>query len=103
MTWRKLTAVTAIAVGLSGSLAGAAEPAGRCTERDAALKTLKDKYQEVPVAVGVASDGNLVEVLSNEDGKTWTIMLTKPGGESCFVAAGEGLVWRKLLPSEPEA
>ena len=103
MTWKNLTATTTLAIALTGFLAGAAQAEGRCTERDAALKTLKDKYQEAPVAVGVASDGNLVEVLSNEDGNTWTIMLTKPGGKSCIVAAGEGLVWRKLVSTDPEA
>ncbi len=58
------------------------------------LGHLAQKYQEVPVAIGVTNRGGLVEVLTTGDGKTWTIIISTPDGQSCLVAAGEG--WRAV-------
>ena len=66
-----------------------------CRARDSLLTQLEQKYGEVPVAIGVAG-GALVELLSTEDGMTWTIILTTPKGLSCLIASGEG--WRPLAP-----
>ncbi len=66
-----------------------------CRARDGLLTQLEQKYGEVPVAIGVA-DGALVELLSTQDGMTWTIILTSPKGVSCLIASGEG--WRPLAP-----
>ena len=41
---------------------------------------------------GNSAEGALVEVLTTEDGNTWSILLTNPDGVSCLVASGEG--WR---------
>jgi len=46
------------------------------------------------VALGVTNNGGLVEVLSTNEGTTWSIIVTAPDGKSCLVAAGEG--WRAL-------
>jgi len=53
------------------------------------------KYRESPVAVGLASNGKLLEVLTSEDGSTWTILLTSPNGISCLFAAGSS--WQPRL------
>ena len=66
-----------------------------CRARDSLLTQLEQTYGEVPVAIGVAG-GALVELLSTEDGMTWTIILTSPKGMSCLIASGEG--WRPLAP-----
>ncbi len=65
-----------------------------CNQRNDVLGLLAQKYQELPIAVGVTNRGGLVEVLSTGDGKTWTIIISSPDGEACMVAAGEG--WRVL-------
>ncbi len=65
-----------------------------CNQRDNVLGHLAQKYQEVPIALGVTNRGGLVEVLSTGDGKTWTIIISTPDGQSCMVAAGEG--WRMI-------
>ncbi len=92
-----LTLVTSIA---TSSMAAAAPI---CKDRKAALEVLQAKSSEAPVAMGVDANGRLLEVLTNEDGKTWTIMVTQPGGDSCIVASGEGWVWRELKSLDPEA
>ncbi len=70
--------------------------------RDRVLTHLAEKYGEAPVAVGLTSAGGLVEVLTTDDGRTWTIIVTTPQGISCLVAAGEG--WRDVerVIEEPE-
>ena len=88
---------------IAASADGAAQQAP-CNQRDDVLGHLAQKYQELPVAVGVTNRGALVEVLSTGDGKTWTIIISSPDGEACMVAAGEG--WRALpqadAPQDPQ-
>ena len=67
-----------------------------CNGRQAVLSHLAAKYKEAPVAIGVTTAGALVEVLASENGETWTIIVTTPGGMSCFLAVGEG--WRQIKP-----
>ena len=66
----------------------------QCDQRARVIGHLAQKYKEAPVAVGVTSNGGMVEVLTTGDGGTWTIILSNPNGTSCLVAAGEG--WRAL-------
>ena len=66
----------------------------QCDQRKTVIGHLAKKYREAPVAVGVTSTGGLVEVLTTGDGNTWTIIVSKPDGMSCLVAAGEG--WRSI-------
>ncbi len=40
------------------------------------------------VAMGLVSNGSINEVLASKDG-SWTIIVTRPDGMSCVVAAGE--------------
>jgi hypothetical protein len=51
---------------------------------------------EEPVALGVTNNGSLIEVLTSDDGSTWTMMISQPNGSSCLVAAGKG--WEQLKP-----
>ncbi len=56
----------------------------------------RDKpYSEIPVAMGLASNGGVIEVLASENG-SWTLLVTMPDGTSCVLAAGES--W-EALPS----
>ncbi len=60
-----------------------------CAPRSSLLSELADKYSEAPAAHGISSDGTLVEVLTSDDGGTWTIIISMPNGTSCLVASGE--------------
>ncbi|MDX1402018.1 MAG: hypothetical protein R3245_08855 [Kiloniellales bacterium] len=82
--------------------ASAASAQPQCDERDKVLSLLSNKYKESPVAIGVTNNGGLVEVLSTNEGTTWSIIVTTPNGVSCLVAAGEG--WRALqqAAADPE-
>jgi len=61
-----------------------------CARRTVVLEYFKKKYREEPVALGLANDGRVLEVLTTRTGSTWTIIMTLPDGRSCVVAAGEG-------------
>lgn len=69
-------------------------PQSVCAERMALLSSLQREYSEAPTAVGLASNGSVVELLTTTDGKTWTLLMTQPDGTSCVVAAGEA--WESL-------
>lgn len=69
-----------------------------CDTRADVLALLAQKYKEAPIAFGVTNNGGLVEVLTDEHGTTWTIIVTSPEGVTCLVAAGEG--WRDITPEE---
>ena len=64
-----------------------------CGERNKFLNHLSQSYKEAPAALGLVSNGTVLEVLVSKGG-TWTIIITKPGGLSCIVAAGEA--WEDL-------
>ncbi len=96
--WKMITRATALTLVSSAALA-----APQCNTRDYVLGLLSDKYSEAPIAIGVANNGGLVEVLATGDGDTWSIIITTPQGIICLVAAGE--VWHALQQSAmvPEA
>jgi hypothetical protein len=75
-----------VAIFLVSSAASAEVP---CGQRDKIVDWLAVKYMEEPVASGISSKGALIEVLSTQDGDTWTILLTAPNGTSCVVDTGQ--------------
>ncbi len=59
-------------------------------ERHEIVDKLGGQYAEAPVAMGLASNGGVIELFTSADGATWTLVLTMPDGLSRIVAAGEG-------------
>lgn len=87
-------AVAAVLSLLPWPLTSWAEASPVCGDRSKVLAGLAAKYSEEPVAVGVTSNGGVIEVLKAPDGKTWTILFTYPSGPTCLVASGEA--WQDL-------
>lgn len=79
---------------LSTALHGPAQAQPQCDQRDSVLQILQQKYKEAPVALGVTHNGGLVEVLTSDNGTSWSIIVTTPQGLSCLVAAGKN--WREV-------
>ena len=69
-----------------------------CLPRDALLEKLSQKYRETPIAVGLASNGQVVELMSSPGGLTWTLVVTTPSGISCLIASGRA--WNKTPAPE---
>ena len=76
----------------TASVATAQQPL--CTERSEVVNQLSNQYSEAPVAMGIANNGGVVEILSSQSGTSWTIILTMPNGVTCMIAAGEN--WESL-------
>lgn len=69
-----------------------AEP--QCSPRQVVVDYLLAEFQERPVGAGIANNGGVVEVLTNPDGRSWTVLITMPDGLSCLMAAGHD--WQAL-------
>ncbi|MEN8197348.1 MAG: hypothetical protein ABFS30_12680 [Pseudomonadota bacterium] len=66
----------------------AADESMACGKRNEMLGHLSGKYSEEPVAMGLATNGSLVEVLASSAGSSFTIVYTTPDGLTCMMAAG---------------
>jgi hypothetical protein len=65
-----------------------------CAPRTEVLEGLTKRYAEQSVGMGLASNGNVVELFAGKDGASWTIVITLPRGISCPVFEGES--WENL-------
>ena len=72
---------------------------GPCMKRLEALKQLADTYEELPVAIGLTSQGTVFEVTASESG-SWTIIVTMPSGIACGLAVGDA--WETLKPKKKD-
>lgn len=71
--------------------ASAAPP---CMTHDEITKQLEVRHAELPISLGFAHSGRVVQLFSAKDGATWTIVLIQPNGTSCVVANGK--YWQTL-------
>ena len=60
-----------------------------CDDHENVIKMLDRQYAEAPEALGLQSNGHVVQVFVSKDGASWTIVTTRPDGLTCIVAAGE--------------
>ncbi|MEO1224644.1 MAG: hypothetical protein AAFX92_10490 [Pseudomonadota bacterium] len=75
-----------------------------CPERRHVLSLMAERFEQMPVAMGLARNGDLLELLTNPDNGDWTILATSPDGRSCQLAAGTA--WQNLIAgplAEPDA
>ncbi len=77
---------------------GPAHAQSNCETRNSLIAKLDKGFGEQPIAIGLASTGNLLEVLISVHG-TWTILITSPNGLACIAATGEH--WQTLPKAEP--
>jgi hypothetical protein len=66
-----------------------------CGPRAEVLKQLADRYHEAPIALGVGTNGRVLEILSSPDGSTWTALTVGTDGTACVVMSGEQ--WTGIL------
>ncbi len=72
----------------------AAQAPQSCAKRMDIIKHLSGQFHEAPVALGLADNGSLLEILASTDGKTWTLLFSMPTGMSCLMATGQD--WQSL-------
>jgi len=67
-----------------------------CGPRDQIVQRLGERFSEVQTGMGIAGNGTLVELFTNEEG-SWTMIITRPDdGISCLLAAGQS--WDYFVP-----
>lgn len=74
-----------------------------CHDSGEIHKQLSRKYAEAPVAFGLQTNGNLLQVYASKDTGTWTVVSTSPAGLSCIVAAGKSWESLPLIKEGPVA
>ena len=65
-----------------------------CGERTTIVGELKRAFNETVHSGGITKNGALLEFLASPNGATWTILISLPGGHTCFVEHGED--WYKM-------
>ena len=58
-----------------------------CAPSADVINKLSKQYDEKPVAMGLQSSGNLLQVFVSKKG-TWTVVSETPRGMSCIIAVG---------------
>ncbi len=71
-----------------------------CMPHDDFRVELQRNFSEAPVAIAIANNGALIELYAKRDKSSWTLVMTRPGGLSCVLVAGEE--WNDLGKQEEE-
>ena len=67
-----------------------------CVAHADLVQQLSRKYAEEPMALGLGSDGSVMELFTSKDGETWTLVRITPDGTSCMIGGGES--WTEMSP-----
>lgn len=89
-----LAGLGALTVMASAADAQTAPSAMQCSARPLLVEQLQERYAEVPVAMGLQSNGTVLEVFTSGRANTWSIVITAPNGVSCLVSEGQS--WEAL-------
>ncbi|MHA3978288.1 hypothetical protein ACW9UR_11435 [Halovulum sp. GXIMD14794] len=80
-----LPIIFTVVTGIAGP--GLASP-DACGERDGVIDRLQHVFGEERTGGGLQGEHGLVEVFASSETGSWTILLTRPDGRACLVAAG---------------
>jgi len=85
-----------VASGAMAASAPALAAGSQCAAHSDMIALLAKRYKEVPTAVGLVNENRVVQVFVSQAG-TWTIIATKPDGDTCIIAAGKD--WEEVPAS----
>jgi hypothetical protein len=74
---------------LAATPSARAETRQTCADRDKVVQGLEERFGETLRSLGLHRDDGVVEVYSSETTGTWTILVTRPDGKTCLLAAGQ--------------
>lgn len=60
-----------------------------CADHAAVVERLAVRYGESRQSIGLGTDNSVIEVFASLETGSWTITMTRPGGPTCLVAAGQ--------------
>ncbi len=90
----RMLAMAVLALGLLVHTASAVRAQPVCMPHDEFTEQLYAKFAEAPAANAIANNGALVELFATHDRSSWTLAMTRPGGMSCVLVAGEA--WNRF-------
>jgi len=74
----------------------AAQQLQGCEDHAHMVLRLGTKFHEVRAEVGENQYGWLIELFESANGKTWTLVATRPGGPACVFGIGGD--WQTVAP-----
>ncbi len=90
----RVFAVVAFAFALLLHTAATVKAQPVCMPHDDNRMELQRNFLEAPAAMAIANNGALIELYAKRDKSSWTLVMTRPGGLSCVLVAGEE--WNEL-------
>lgn len=60
-----------------------------CAAHEQVVERLGARYGESRQSIGLGADNSVIELFASIDTGSWTITVTRPGGLTCMVAAGQ--------------
>lgn len=72
---------------------------GWCEPRESMVLAITEAGQS-PHLMLLTDSGSVIEIYLNEQSEAFTVLRTKPGGESCVIAKGQGLE-HIAIPCDP--
>lgn len=91
--------VILIAIILSLLSIGVALAQSVCVDHETIVASLGERYSETRQNAGLLNENMALEVYSNPETGTWTVLTVTTEGIACLVAAGE--VWLSFEQVEP--
>ncbi|GAA6182452.1 MULTISPECIES: hypothetical protein [unclassified Shimia] len=96
-----LTLTTGLTFLAFGATLAEAQNFRNCAARDLVIERLADKYGESRQALGLGTQGAVVEIFASEDSGSWTITVTMPNGSTCLMATGQAFeTLAEVLPAK---
>ncbi len=71
-----------------------------CAPHDVLVGQLEQQFSEKPIGRGLTLQGHVMELLTSEDGMTWTVVGRTPQGVSCVL--WHGLNWQQIGPESTQ-
>lgn len=96
---QSLTGLTAAGILLLSASVSYAQQV--CAPRNHTLGQLEKKHHEHVFGRGLTPNGKAMFELFLSKTGSWTVLVTRPDGRSCFVAAGDSWHQIKMVPGNP--
>lgn len=71
-----------------------------CGAHEEIIRTLAERWGESPAGMGIVTNGFVIEFVTNSETGSFTVIMTRPGGATCVVLAGEN--WQGWRPRETD-
>ena len=94
-------AATALFSGISFMAEDTDAATARCGKHKDVVAFLGNKYKETRIGMGLINAGQMMELYMSEQG-SWTMLITRPDGVSCFGPVGKNWMHIKAKPAKTE-